>query len=111
MPKENPSTQTARCIVDVLPKPKERKNGQSESGLSVSSDQIAIKLQTISENGQRESKLNISSENIPLNFHNTKTKVTCQEITTKTKKSSPANVIKPFNVYHQNNRLRGKTVE
>ena len=55
----------------------------------------------ISENGQRESKLNVSSENIPLNFHNTKTKVTCQ-ITTKTTKSHPANVIKPFNVYHQN---------
>jgi hypothetical protein len=47
----------------------------------------------MSENGQRERKLNVSSENIPLNFHNTKTEVTCQEITTKTKKSHQANVI------------------
>lgn len=95
----------------IFPKPKDRKNEQSESGLSVSSEEIAIKLQKISENGQRESKLNVSSENIRLNSHNTKTKVTCQEIATKTKKSHPANVIKPFNVYHQNIRLREKTVE
>ena len=61
--------------------------------------------------GKEKSKLNVSSDNIPLNFHNTKTKFICQEITTKTKKLHPANVIKPFNVYHQNSRLRRKTVE
>jgi hypothetical protein len=111
MPKENPSAQTARMFVALFPKHKERKNEQSESGFSVSTEEITIKIQKISKNGQRESKLNVISENIPLNFHNIKTKITCQETTTKTKTSHLANVIRPFNVYHQNIQIRGKTVE
>jgi len=57
MPKENHSTQRARFIVEVFLKPKERENEQSESGLSVSSEEIAIKLQKMSENGQRKKQI------------------------------------------------------
>jgi hypothetical protein len=57
MPKEDPSTLTARFFVGLMVESSER-----ESGLSVNSDERTIQFQKFSENGQSESKLNVSSE-------------------------------------------------
>jgi hypothetical protein len=65
--------------VDVRMKSKERDSEISESGLSVSSDEIVEKLKKNSENGLSAIKLVVSSENTALNFQNRLTKDTFQK--------------------------------
>ena len=60
-------------------KSKERDSEISESGLSVSSDEIVEKLKKNSENGLSAIKLVVSSENTALNFQNRLTKDTFQK--------------------------------